>query len=90
MIDLTLALCSPLSLQTLTIFPSTADVKNPPFHISCRLSLSERPVLVLREIVLRVRLAWVNEAVISFYDLNYLAALVEVIQLVTVRILVIP
>src|SRR6058998_3702592 len=69
--------------------PSTADVKNPPFHISCRLSLSERPVLVLREIVLRVRLAGVNEAVISFYDLNYLAALVEVVQLVTVRVLVI-
>ncbi len=68
---------------------ATADVENSPFHISCRLSLSERPVLVLREIVLRVRLAWVNESVISFYDLNYLAALVEVVQLVTVRVLVI-
>src|SRR5437867_9186369 len=67
----------------------TANVKNPPSHISCRLSLSERPVLVIRKVVLGVRLAWVNESVISFYDLNYLAALVEVVQLVTIRVLTI-
>ena len=67
----------------------TANVKNPPSHISCRLSLSERPVIVLGQIVLRVRIARVNEAVISFYDLNYLATLVEVVQLVTIRVLTI-
>ncbi len=68
---------------------ATADVENSPFHISCGLSLSERPVLVLRQIVLRVRIARVNESVISFYDLNYLAALEEVVQLMTISVLTI-
>src|SRR5437870_2041464 len=109
-IDLTLTLNSPLSLQTLTakgelsnprdivaflleiqtIFHTpTANVENSPFHISCSLSLSERPVLVLRQIVLRVSLTRVNESVISFYDLNYLAALVEVVLLMTISVLTI-
>src|SRR6266516_2637385 len=66
---------------------STADVENSPFHISCRFSLSERPVLVLRQIVLRVRLARVYEAVVPLHHLDHLAALEEIVQLMTIRVL---
>src|SRR6266487_28614 len=68
---------------------STADVENSPFHISCRFSLSERPVLVLRQIVLRVRLARVYEAVVPLHHLDYVMPFVEVVQLMAIRVLTI-
>src|SRR5439155_22644859 len=67
----------------------TANVKNPPSHISCRLSLPERPVIVLGQIVLRVCLARVYETVVSLDDLNHFVAPVEIVKLMAISVLTI-
>src|SRR2546426_4971346 len=68
---------------------ATANVKNPRFHISCCLPFSGSPVLVLGQIVLWQSLTRIYEAVIPLYCLNYMAALEEIVQLMTVCVLTI-
>src|SRR5439155_25677564 len=65
----------------------TANVKNPPSHISCRLSLPERPVIVLGQIVLRVCLARVYETDVSLDDLNHFVPPVEIVKFIAISVL---
>src|SRR5437899_1887162 len=50
----------------------TANVKNPPSHISCRLSLPANPVIVPGELVLRVCLARLFDSVATNANKNTL------------------
>ena len=66
---------------------AAANVKNSTSHIACCALLSRIPVLVLRKIVLRQRLARIYETIVSLYHLNDRAAFEEIVQLMTVGVL---
>src|SRR2546426_7420498 len=62
----------------------------PTLHILCRKLLPRRPVLVLGKIVLREHFTRIYETVVTLHYLNHLAAFEEIVQLMTVSVLITP